>query len=178
MIRCPECGSPLRVQKNRTCRYRESGLDSVVLTGIRVFSCPGCREEFPVIPSIVGLHREIAADLARKPSSLTGAEFRFLRKEMGLKAKDLARYLGTTDVTLSRWESGNIPINPAADRLLRVLWTLHAVQEGRPVEPAKFVQMFLATFDKIIPTKHPKALPVRIQVAPSAGRKQAAAAVR
>ena len=108
---CPECGRALRARRARAYRYRESGLEDVFLTGIRVFSCPGCRRQFPEIPNIVGLHRIIASGLAAKPAPLTGAEFRFLRKELGFKAKDLARYLGTTDVNLSRWEAGVTPIN-------------------------------------------------------------------
>lgn len=74
----------------------------------------------------------------------------------------LARHLGTTDVNLSRWETGDIPVNPAADRLLRVLYTLHTVKAERVVEPAKFIQAFLETFAKIAPSKHPKPLPLEI----------------
>ena len=162
MARCPECGRVLRVRKAKTYPYRESGLESVLLTGVRVYRCPGCREAYPAIPNVVGLHRAIAAELARKPLPLTGAEFRFLRKELALKAKVLARHLGTTDVTLSRWESGNSPINPAADRLLRVLWTLQTVQKGWSVKPANFVQAFLQTFAKIGAAKRAKPLALRI----------------
>ena len=32
----------------------------------------------------------------------------------------------------------------------------------RAVDPAKFVQAFLETFEKIVPTKHPKPLPLEI----------------
>ncbi len=164
-MRCPECGKALRIRKNQKYLYRESGLKSVALTGIRVFRCAECRIELPEIPNIVGLHQAIAGHLARKPSPLTGAEFRFLRKEIGLKAKELAKHLGTTDVNLSRWETGDTPINPAADRLLRVIYTLHAVKAHRPVEPAKFVQAFWETFEKIAPTKHPKPLSLEIPAA-------------
>jgi putative zinc finger/helix-turn-helix YgiT family protein len=134
----------------------------VALTGIRVFWCPGCRAEYPEIPNVIGLHRTIASALARKPSPLTGAEFRFLRKEIGLKAKELAKHLGTTDVNLSRWETGETPINPAADRLVRVLYTLNAVKAHRAVEPANFVEGFLETFARIAPRRHPKALSLEI----------------
>lgn len=163
-MKCPECGKTLLVRRNQEYLYRESGLDRVTLTGIRVFVCRGCHAKFPEIPNIVGLHRAIATELARKPAPLTGPELRFLRKELGLKAKELAQHLGTTDVTVSRWETGDTPVNPAADRLVRALYTLHAVQAGRAVEPAHFVQGFLETFGKIAPGKHPKALALRIPV--------------
>ncbi len=162
MVKCHECGKTLRERKPKEYRYRESGLNNVILTGIRVFECPGGHGESPEIPNIVGLHQAIARLLAKKPAPLTGAEFRFLRKEMGLKAKDLARHLGTTDVNMSRWETGDTPINPAADRLLRLLFALQTVQAGRAVEPAKFVQGALETFGRISTTKHPKPLEIRI----------------
>jgi hypothetical protein len=50
----------------------------------------------------------------------------------------------------------------APDRLVRVLYTLHAVRAQRAVDPAKFVQTFLATFEKIVPTKHPRPLALEI----------------
>ena len=43
MVKCPECGKTLRVRKNQEYRYRESGLDNVILTGIRVLECSSCR---------------------------------------------------------------------------------------------------------------------------------------
>ena len=161
-MKCHECGKTLRERKPKEYRYRESGLNNVTLTGIRVFECPEGHGEFPEIPNIVGFHQAIARMLAKKPAALTGAEFRFLRKEMGLKAKDLARHLGTTDVNLSRWETGGTPINPAADRLLRLLFALQTVQEGRAVEPAKFVQSALETFARIATTKRARPLEIRI----------------
>lgn len=169
-MRCQECGAALRVRKNRRYVYRESGLSSVVLTGISILSCPACHNEFPEIPNVLGLHHTIGSHLARKPSPLTGAEFRFLRKEIGLKAKALARHLGTTDVNLSRWETGDIPVNPAADRLLRVLYLLHTVKEERVVEPANVIQAFLETFANITPSKHPRPLPLEIPALRIAGR--------
>jgi putative zinc finger/helix-turn-helix YgiT family protein len=175
MVKCPECGKALRVRKNQEYRYRESGLDNVILTGIRVLACSGCREVFPEIPNIVGLHRAIASHLARKPALLTGPEFRFLRKEMGLKAKDLAKDLGTTDVTISRWETGNKKINPAADRLLRLLYSLHTVQAGRAVEPAKFVHAFLEGLKEIVPGRRPRPLSLRLPVSGVKEREWAAA---
>ena len=168
MVRCPECGKSLRARKGQTYRYLESGLGNVTLTGIRVFHCAKCGLDFPEIPNIRGLHRSVASLLARKPAPLTGAEFRFLRKEIELKATDLARDLGITNVTISRWETGARPINPVADRLLRLLYSLHTVQKRRAVEPAKFVKSFLETMQRIVPSDQPaESLPIRVPVSTS-----------
>lgn len=165
MTRCPECGKQLRIRSNQKYRYLESGLDNVTLTGIRVIRCAKCDVDFPEIPNIRGLHRIIASLLAQKPARLTGAEFRFLRKEMGLKATELAKLLGTTNVTISRWETGGRSISSVADRLLRLLYSLHTVQAGRAVEPAKFVKVFLDTLQRIVPSAHPgESLQIRVPV--------------
>ena len=161
-MKCFECGRALRVKRPRVYPYRESGLSSVGLTGIRVYVCPSCKIEVPEIPNVVGLHQIIASQLTRKPAPLTGPEFRFLRKEIGLKAKDLAPCLGTTDVNLSRWETGTTPINPAADRLLRTLYSLKTMQAGRAVEPQKFIAAFLDDLKQIAPSKRPHPMGMRI----------------
>lgn len=161
-MKCTDCGKALRVTRPKAYRYREVGLDSVLLTGIRVYVCPACKSESPEIPNIIGLHRLIAQRLVRKTAQLTGPEFRFLRKALGIKAKDLANCLGTTDVTLSRWETGTVPINPAADRLLRALHSLHTMQAGRAIEPQRFITGFLDDLRQITPTSKPQPLDLRI----------------
>lgn len=161
-MKCVNCGKVLRATRPKTYTYRESGLEAVLLTGIRVYVCPGCEGQYPEIPNIVGLHQVIASHLSRKAAPLTGAEFRFLRKEIGLKAKDLAHCLGVTDVSLSRWETDASPINPAADRLLRTLYSLKTMQAGRAIEPQKFVTAFLEDLKRIAKVKAPRPLDLTI----------------
>jgi putative transcriptional regulator len=48
------------------------------------------------IHDVDGLHRALAQAMANKPR-LTGAEIRFLRKEMGLSQRGLGELLGVTD---------------------------------------------------------------------------------
>jgi putative zinc finger/helix-turn-helix YgiT family protein len=163
-MKCTECGNTLKVNRPNAYRYRESGLDSVVLVGIRVYVCPGCGGEFPEIPNIIALHRVIAQRLVRKPAPLTGPEYRFLRKELGIKAKELAHCLGITDVSLSRWETGAVPINPAADRLLRAFHSLRTMEAGRAIEPQRFIASFLDDLRQIVGTSRPKPLDLRIPV--------------
>lgn len=68
-----------------------------------------------------GLHKAIGRMLARK-SHLTGAEFRFLRKELDLSQNRLAVLLGTTEQTVALWEKrGKIPTT--ADRMFRAIYT-------------------------------------------------------
>src|SRR3989338_8849948 len=75
------------------------------------------------IHDVDGLHRAISQALASK-SHLTGAEVRFLRKEMGMSQRGLGELLGVTDQAVALWEKkGRLP--KTADRLLRLIYVEH-----------------------------------------------------
>jgi len=56
------------------------------------------------IEDIESLHLAIAADLLRQKTPLTGAQFRFLRKEQDLTQAQMAAILGVTEQTVAAWE--------------------------------------------------------------------------
>lgn len=118
---CDHCKVELK-KIHTNYRYKESGLDNVVLKGIPAYKCPKCKGINPIIPNINELHRIISECLINKKSLLMGDELVFLRKEMKLKAKDLAEILGVTKITVSRWENEKEQISPACDRLIRLLY--------------------------------------------------------
>jgi putative transcriptional regulator len=77
--------------------------------------------------NVGGLHRAIARDLIAKGGKLTGAELRFLRKEMGLSQAKLAHMLGNEEQTVALWEKrGGQP--KIADRFIRAIY--REQQEG------------------------------------------------
>lgn len=86
-----------------------------------MFECD-CGEKFAFIPCIQELHKLIAEALLKQEDQLSGREIRFLRKHMGLKAKDFANELGVRNVTVSRWESGDFPPSESLDRFIRLLY--------------------------------------------------------
>jgi putative zinc finger/helix-turn-helix YgiT family protein len=101
--------------------YRESGLSKVYLQNIASYRCD-CGEKLVQIPAIDRLHNAIAYYLLKKPSLLTGEEFRFLRKWVGLTANQLLPLLGVkTRISISRWENGNAPITTSTDHAMRLL---------------------------------------------------------
>jgi len=132
-VKCAECGHAMGVRRENR-RYDAGGLPQVVLQDVETRRCPRCGAEEVVIPRIEGLHRVIAGALIHKPARLAGSEIRFLRKYLGLAGADLARRMGTTRETVSRWEGGATPIGPQADRLLRVLVTTTDPVEDYSVE--------------------------------------------
>jgi YgiT-type zinc finger domain-containing protein len=118
--RCSDCGSSARVERV-AYRFRESGLDNVVLKGIEVIKCPECGNEEPIIPNLDGLLRVLALAIVTSKVPLTGAEVRYLRKYVGMSGEQFARILHTDKSTLSKWETGHANIGSKSDLLIRAV---------------------------------------------------------
>ncbi len=68
-----------------------------------------------------GLTKTICLALIKKPSKLTGAEFRYIRSNMLLSQKSLAKMVGYTEQAVAKWEkTGKIP--KAAEVLIRFIY--------------------------------------------------------
>jgi len=75
------------------------------------------------IHDVPGLHTLVGKLLAHK-HRLTGAELRFLRKEMGLSQRALGELLGASDQAVAKWEkTSRIP--KTADRMTRLIYLKH-----------------------------------------------------
>ena len=110
--------------------YLESGLRGVwLVNGYRWHDTdygPGLSIAYPE-----GLHRAIGRWVAGKPKRLSGAEFRFLRKELELSQRSLGGYLGADEQAVARWERGVTKVPRWADRFARALWREHAEGNAR-----------------------------------------------
>jgi len=102
--------------------YTESGLDNVWLeNGFKIENHPDYGELIS-IDNPRGLHEAIGRWLVAQPRTLTGAEFRFLRTELGLSQRSLGGILGTTEQAIAKWEKNRKKsvANKPAERLLRL----------------------------------------------------------
>ena len=121
--RCPGCGSTkVEHKKPLSYRYRESGLNNIVLRGgVTQIVCRECREVFFRIEKEQQLLQVIALLLLMKPGYLSGHEMRFLRKAADLSQADLASRLGVQRrETIAERESKTVPgLDPGAELLLR-----------------------------------------------------------
>ena len=99
--------------------YTECGLQKVwLLNGFKIHKTP--HGAGLAINDVVGLHRAIGRTIAQRPR-LTGAELRFLRKEMELSQRGLAALLGVSEQIVSLWErKGKIPRGTA--RLVKLIY--------------------------------------------------------
>jgi DNA-binding transcriptional regulator YiaG len=116
--------------KNELYHYTESGLMNVFLVdGFEHRATPAGRTLF--IQDIDGLHKAIGRTLVESPYALTGAEFRFLRTELLMSQRTLAKLLGVAELTVARWEKEERPIPRASEGLLRVLYAEHIGSKGK-----------------------------------------------
>jgi DNA-binding transcriptional regulator YiaG len=108
--------------------YTESGLRNIwLMNGYHEIDTPDGTAVS--IEDVESLHRAIGRDLLMK-KKLTGAEFRFLRKEIGFSQSTMARYLGVTGQTIAKWEKEG-RISSPAEMLMRLLYE-EAVLNGHP----------------------------------------------
>jgi putative zinc finger/helix-turn-helix YgiT family protein len=166
-MKCPCCGKEMK-SKVRDYEYVESGLKNVVLKNIRVHECKACGEVLPEIQNVKQIHKWIAEYLLKKQGSLTGEEFRFLRKAMGRSAKETADRLAVNPVTISRWENNKEKIGPQSDRLLRMAFVLDP-NEAQLFAAVKLLELARATLWRTIKA-HKK--PEKIVIAPRSIRQE------
>lgn len=103
--RCLDCGGRMKRTVHPTHQYTASGLPNVHLQDIDAFVCTKCGAEDVQIPDLEGLHNALFAAILFVGRPLTGKEVQFLRRRLGIKAKDFARMLGYIPETLSEIEN-------------------------------------------------------------------------
>ena len=101
--------------------YVESGLPNVWLqSGYEVVESP--YGEGVSIQDLEGLHRCLARSLCDKPKRLTGAEFRFLRRELDFSQKMMGELLGIDARQIRNVEHGEKLVKEPYNRLIRHMY--------------------------------------------------------
>ncbi len=99
--RCPSCKAS-ELQKGMGREEIEVGIH-VFGAQLEGYHCNCCGEVVIRLSELGRFERGIAGWLARE-GVLSGEAFRFMRKAVGLRAKELAELLDVTPETISRWE--------------------------------------------------------------------------
>jgi len=73
------------------------------------------------IEDLEGLHQAIGCDIVHHSPSLTGEEFRFLRKELSMSQKKLSFILGNDEQSVAGWEKKS-RVPKWADTFVRKLY--------------------------------------------------------
>ena len=76
------------------------------------------------VPDLEGLVAALAVARALHPIQLHGSEVRFIRKALGMSARDMASALTLDPATFSRWENGKQPVGEWADKQVRTFAVL------------------------------------------------------
>jgi|SRR5690606_62334 len=117
-------------------RYTLSGLDDVYLmSGWKRVETP--YGSGVTIKDVDGLHRAIGFNLVTQKKALSGAEIRFLRKEMGLTQDELGERVCKSGQQVARWEKSQSEISGSSELLLRVLYLQHLGQHPMLAEIVK-----------------------------------------
>lgn len=135
MLSCAFCGSEIVVGREDH-PYREAGLHHLTLVDVQVSRCSGCPYYRLGVKEPEALHRAIAERLIAGTKRLTGPQVRYLRKCLVLSETDLARRMGVTIETVSRWEHGTREFKGPAERLLSLMV---AGEMGSPLPPLECV---------------------------------------
>lgn len=122
-MECVECDNPQALSGRKVAhKYKESGLDYITLIGVAEYKCPKCGAVYFEIPKVKQLNALIADMLLKKKGVLSGAEIRYLRKQLGHSTAQFGRLISYDPKTLSRIENGHQNISSTFDRLVRMAY--------------------------------------------------------
>lgn len=117
---CSECENNKPLKGKRVIhKYKESGLENIILAGVTEFRCPKCGAVFFNFGNIDQLHALIANILLTKEGQLTGLEVRFLRTHIGYSSSYFAKALGYDRATISRIENSKAKVSKNFDKHVR-----------------------------------------------------------
>jgi transcriptional regulator with XRE-family HTH domain len=87
------------------------------------------------VPNLEGLAAAVAVARAFLPVELTGSEVRFLRKVIGMSAKDFAEALKLDPASLSRWENNKQTLGGWAESQVRLATVAILTQRMPSLKP-------------------------------------------
>jgi len=111
MNRCVMCESSNI--KESTARYAVHVGERAISTRLPAVQCGDCGESIVEGSAMETFEREVAR-LVATSGNIDGPTFKYLRKFLGLRAKELATKLGVTPETVSRWENGERDVDRLA----------------------------------------------------------------
>lgn len=103
--------------------YTDGGLRNVWLANGYKIQKSSYGEAVAVV-DLEGLTKAICMAMTKKPSKLTGVEFRYLRNGLMLSQPNLGQMLGVSGQAVALWEkTGKVP--KMADAMIRLIYTAH-----------------------------------------------------
>jgi putative zinc finger/helix-turn-helix YgiT family protein len=125
MKRCAKCKGSFR-QKKIEETLQVGGHRFIASLPARV--CSSCGETYLEAKTLGRFELRVAVSLA-EAGETKGEVFKFIRKAVGLRAADLGDLLGVAPETISRWETGERPVDRGAFALVADM--AHEALEGQ-----------------------------------------------
>lgn len=127
--------------------YKGCGFRGVFLTdGYTVVDTP--YGSGVTITDIDRLHAAIADELVEQEHEMTGQQFRFLRKQMGMTQEDLAPLFGVDVQTIANWEKRQEDAIPRTSSLS--MRYVYKMVSGRGLASLMYVQQRIIETDGIV----------------------------
>lgn len=102
LTKCAKCNEGTLRRGSRAQTYPVG--EQTFSVQIDVLECPKCGHYYVETGALQSLQRSVGKHLAEHGPA-TGVTFRYMRKSIGMAAKDVAELLATTPETVSRWET-------------------------------------------------------------------------
>lgn len=119
-MQCSSCDSKKQMKSETVVhKFKESGLDNVILHGVKQYRCTQCGEVLFDFGDVNQLNRLIADTLLRKKDLLIGQEIRFLRTHIGYSSEMFAHILGLDKTSLSRIENNRSKVSNQVNMAVR-----------------------------------------------------------
>jgi putative zinc finger/helix-turn-helix YgiT family protein len=148
--RCYKCKSEELREITAEDRIEVAGL--TFTASIPAIKCATCGEETYAGPDLGAFEVAVAGELARH-GVISAEAFAFMRRAIGMQARDLAELLDVAPETISRWEHGKRQLERGPFALLAEM-VLDRL-EGRTV-----------TFDRLRALVKPEPLPRIVKLTP------------
>ena len=118
-VKCTKCGNVSNLKQIAEYHLDTAGLPNVWLLNIDGYECEHCHNHSIILPNYGMLMLLIVEILIFKNDGYSNQELRFMLKFFGIRGKELANKLGTSQKTVSFWLNGKSKISPAYGIKLR-----------------------------------------------------------
>ena len=129
-MNCFECNNIAEIKKYKIYLYTDISLENIQLLNAEVLDCSACREESLLLKAPLKIHKAIGLAVVLQPARLSGADIRFLRRNLGYSLKDWAKRLGIPEGTYTKYETSRNLTNQT-DMFIRTHY-LNALNQKYP----------------------------------------------
>lgn len=121
-MQCPSCDTKKAMKLEIIVhRFKESGLDNIILHGVRFFRCSHCGESIYDFGNLLQLNSLITDCLLKKKELLSGKEIRFLRTYVGYSSESFAKIIGLDKTSFSRIENERAKVSNQVNMAVRFI---------------------------------------------------------